>query len=532
MIDEVLVNIMLGVRGPLSMSGDESRSMKSTTSVPLIYWLAAILLIAAMAWRMQGITQWPMPYHPTLQYENALNTRAIWYHLKGENAAAEEKHWLTGYQGRQKGLWLVETLAAGTYALCGQEVPWVSGIFCCLIWMAAALFLFDIANRFLRSHLGAFAAACFLIVQPFGLVISRSYQHESAQMLGLLLGWWWLARCDACKNWRTALIAGLVWGIAMLLKPGIGWIPLCFVHLAYGIERKGWRHTLANPWFYVVPIIALIPSLLWMKFILVSDETHQWKWRLLLDWQWYEQTWNNIVSVTGWFSIWTLLAVTAWMLFRQRWFFPLLFAGFTAYAAVFNYACMTHDYYVLPIFPILALAWGQLLAGLLSIDFFAEHDNRLMPGARSILKQSSALLVIGGATVFCTYIGSWHGLLLTAGPYEPEQKISRELGKQLGMGTKIIALTNDYAMPLSYFSGLHAQWWPTAGDLWYEGLAGGRVVPAKERLERLLKEGKGQYFVITLEEEYRQQPDLAKALEKCSELSVHPDGVRIFRLQP
>ena len=87
------------------------------------------------------------------------------------------------------------------------------------------------------------------------------------------------------------------------------------------------------------------------------------------------------------------------------------------------------------------------------------------------------------------------------------------------------------AMPLRYFSGLHAQWWPTWGDLWYEGLEGGKVPTAVDRLDKLLSQSNAQYFVITLEQEYQQQKDLVELLKHYTELAVHPEGVRIFELK-
>ena len=85
-------------------------------------------------------------------------------------------------------------------------------------------------------------------------------------------------------------------------------------------------------------------------------------------------------------------------------------------------------------------------------------------------------------------------------------------------------------MPLRYFSGLHAEWWPTAGDLWYEGLGGSRVIPAEERLQQLMQRTRARYFIITLNDELAQQADLHQLLQQCVELPASIDGVRIFDL--
>jgi len=499
------------------MSGQGSKSLAGTHSVPYVALLC--LFVVAFVWRMEGVTQWPMPFHPMLQYENALNVRAMWYENKGDQATAEEKHWLTGYQGRSKGLAVTEWLLVHFFCNNKEELSWTSGIVTILLWFTAACFLGLIARRQLHSEFGAFVAVSFFLLHPFGVVVSRSFQHEAAQMLGFLVAWWWLGRRDAYASWSTALMAGIVCGLALLLKPGIGWIPLCFIHLAYGVQRNGWRKTLLSPWLYVVPILALLPSLLWMKYMLPGDEIHQWKWFLLLTPEWYVAVWQQISSVIGWAPVLLAVGVAVWDGVRKKWFLPVVLPGFVAYVAVFNYATMTHDYYLLMLIPLVGLGLGQLASG-----FVAGH-------AVHQKWQRTSLLYAGGALI-CWLLTwpQWGYASLLGKRYLADQQMAELLGKQLGAGTHVIALTNDYAMPLRYFSGLHAQWWPTQGDLWYEGLGGGKVLSARERLARMLQNRKARYFVITLEEEFQQQKDLVDVLKKYRELPTHPAGVRIFEL--
>ena len=508
--------------------------MGSTHSVRYVFCLLGLLFAVAFAWRMDGVMQWPMPFHPMLQYENALNSRAMWYQWKDANE--EERQWVSGYHGRQKGLWLQEGLTALTYLACGEEVAWVSGVWGSLIWMVAALLLFDIAWRELQSKFGAFATVSLFLLHPFSLVVSRSFQHESGMMLGYLFAWWWLSRHDVMKNGRQALVGAGVWGLALLCKPGIGWLPLCFVHLAYCVKRHGWRTSLVSPWLIVVPVIALLPSLLWMKFILVGDEIHQWKWSLLLNLDWYSTTWSNMTSVLGWLPVLVAIGVALWQASVHRWFSLIVLAGYLVYAMVFNYANMTHDYYLLPLLPIVALAWGQVFRWVHPWFKLIYADAQQGQWWKTSLKkvaerQFAAYVVAAVVTGFVTFTWNHFTPLLTAGPYAPQRRLAEELTKQLGLGTPVIALSPDYAMPLRYFSGLHAQWWPTQGDLWYEGLGGGSVMPAKNRLDKIIHDSNVRYFIITLEDEYLQQKDLVQALSHYSELPAHPSGARIFELK-
>lgn len=505
-------------------------------SAPYI-WLVA-LLVVAFIWRMQGVTQWPMPFHPMLQYENGLNVKYYLLHKQSEAISPQEKHWMQGYEGRVKGLPFVEGFTTTVCETWGIQCMWVSGVATCVLWIISACILFLIVQQLLRSRFAAFCSVCFFVLHPFPLVISRSFQHEAAQMLGYLLAWWLIVRLDFCSFSNKSILGAVLVGVLLCCKPGIGWIPLCSVHLAYAVRRHGWKTTLWSPSFYILPFIMLFPSLMWMKLLMPATETHQWKWHLLLTFDWYVLTWNNITSVVGWFPMLVTLIVTAWQISLRRWTGAILLAGFLAYAAVFNYATMTHDYYLLPLFPVVALAWGEFCLWLLPLVkmMYRDSSGHSLLGSPSLqeawsLRQFMPYLAGAVATYLLLSPIGHYAALLTAPPYRPHEQLCRSLGQQLGMGTPIIALTNDYAMPLRYFSDLHAQWWPTQGDLWYEGLGGSKVPSATERLETMLSK-KPRYFVVTLASELEQQPDLVELLQQYQEVPSTWPGARIFDLQP
>lgn len=515
---------------------DETKPPSGTHSVPSVYWLLCILFVVAFTWRMQGVTQWPMPFHPMLQYENALNVKCMVIAMQGDSANEEEKRWMHGYTGRLKGFPIIEVLTAGTCYSLHLDWMWISGVYTSLAWMIAAWFLFHVVHRQLHSRFAAFAAVCFFVLHPFTFTISRSFQHEASQMLGFLIAWWMLSKDDFCSFSNKRLLKVIIIGLLLCCKPGIGWIPFCFIHLAYGVQRHGLINTLRSPMFYIVPIVALIPSLLWVKFLLPGNETHQWKWSLLLSSPWYDLTWQNFMTVIGWLPVTITLIVTNGNIFQRRWFNLILMLGYIAYAAVFSYANMTHDYYLLVLFPIIALNWGEFFhwfAPWYKLIFRDYQRNLIWQSkiAKLFERRYVIYAVVAVVTYSLTYLWNGYTILLTAGPYAPQQRTAQELGKQLGIGTQVIALTYDYAMPLRYFSGLHAQWWPTGGDLWYEGLEGGKIMSAEDRLNKLLTQSKAQYFVITLEQEYQQQKDLVELLKHYPELAVHPEGVRIFELK-
>lgn len=517
------------------MSG-KMKWLSGTHTVPFWYWLLGILFVVAFVLRLQGVTQWPMPFHPMLQYENALNVRYMTLAMQGDAISTVEKQWVQGYGGRSKGIPVIEVLTMSTCRMFNLDWMWVSGVFNSLAWLGASWFLFHIVYQQLYSSFAAFSAVCFFLLHPFTIVVSRSFQHESMLMLGFMVAWWLLATNDFCTYSRKKLLKCIIMGVLLCCKPGISWIPLCFVHLAYSVQRHGLGKAFRSPMFYFVPVSTFIPSLLWMMFLLPGDETHQWKWSLLLTSYWYILTWQNIMTVVGWFPILITLVVTIWNASQRRWFNLFIVMGYLTYAGVFSYANMTHDYYLLVLFPLVALSWGEFLLWFMPVYKIVirgkqRDDSSNTISARMFERRYEAYALIAVVTLLLTNLRNNYTALVAAGPYSPERQVAQELGMQLGMGTQVIALSTEYAMPLRYFSGLHALWWPTQADLWYEGLEGGKILTAEERLNKLLAHSNAQYFITTLEQEFLQQKDLVELLRHYSELAVHPIGVRIFDLK-
>lgn len=498
-----------------------------------------VLLIFGMVWRLQNITSWPIPFHPMLQYENALNTRALWYQWKGVDATETERHWLAGYSGRWKGLPITESLTACLYLKLDYELPFFAIAIQGMMFMLMVFLFFDIANRYLHSWFGATSASAFLLMHSFLLAMNRSYQHETVALLGFVAAWWLITRS---RNQPTVWL-GLFGGLLLLTKPGIYWIPWCAVLAGYSVERHGWKATLKNPCLIPSMFLGLLPSLLWMIFILTTHETHQWKWQLLFTLDWYVATGLQLGAVLGWVPLGLTIGFVI-LSYCQRKILPVLYAlGCLANALLFSYASMTHDYYLIPFFPLIALACGKLAV---LMKGYVQRNHRNVKRDQVTQRAWANSQLIYYAQLFiclCVFIlltthlgyvwtgfGNYYGDLHQQGEYRPLETTCKQLGEQLGIGTKVIALTNDYAMPLRYFSGLHADWWPTAGDLWYEGLGGTPVMPASERLEQLIQRTRARYFIVTLHDELIQQTDLQLLLKQYVELPASVKGVRIFDL--
>src|SRR5437763_3680772 len=94
---------------------------------PLPGRLALVLLAAAAGVRLVGLTAWPIPFHPTVQYDAALAARAVWLAADPDRRTGERAAWFdaVGF-GHVITPPVLPALAAGCYCIAGEELPWVS----------------------------------------------------------------------------------------------------------------------------------------------------------------------------------------------------------------------------------------------------------------------------------------------------------------------------------------------------------------------------------------------------------------------
>ena len=91
--------------------------------------LVVAIVGLAIGYRKNHITQWPMQFHLTLQYENALTARRIWLNLRREPISADEERWLDGWERSAQAPPVLEFLTAVTYLMDHHERPWVATVF-------------------------------------------------------------------------------------------------------------------------------------------------------------------------------------------------------------------------------------------------------------------------------------------------------------------------------------------------------------------------------------------------------------------
>jgi hypothetical protein len=177
-----------------------------------------------------------------------------------------------------------------------------------------------------------------------------------------------------------------------------------------------------------------------------------------------------------------------------------LWAGYGAFCLAFAYHVATHDYYHLPLVPIVALSLGPPVAVLARR---VVRTNRPWPW-RAAAAALGLALVAGAAARGVARAGAG------ADPAEP--RTAAEIGAVVRHTPRAVVLAADYGGALEYHGRLAGWPWPLASDLEWERLAGVPPLGAEERFRRWFAPLAPEYFVVADRRELDGQPDLAAFL--------------------
>jgi hypothetical protein len=485
--------------------------------------LALVLPILAvgLGCRLVRFTDWPTRFHPMLQYENAVTTRVIWLRLRGSSLDPDEALWLSQWQGRFKAPPVLETLTALTYLAVGEERPWVAVILTTLAWFVGGWFLFDLSRRFSGSELGGLLSLGFYVLTPFGIVMSRSFQHEALMMAAGLFALWCLARFRPVESFRAAAWAGIVCGLAAAAKPGILLFVLAGGYFGLAVGVRGLRRTLFSPELWTFLVLLAVPSFAYAYFFL-RGEAHQLMPALLVQPVFYYAWSQRIAEVVSWPALIAALIGTVLAFLRGgplRWFVPALLLGYMCYALVFTYATATHNYYLAPLMLVVAIGLAPLAGAPVQS---ATWDRA------SLLIRGGVVVVVAALAVLYAWPATDRLRQENDAAFAPHYV---DIGRRIGRGSTVLALTWHEGLPLSFYGWLTVHPWPDRKDKDYLKLAHGTVPPDNELLGGFIAHYQPSYFVVTRVDEFHQQPRLEKVLNAVFALYYSDDDVLIYDLR-
>jgi hypothetical protein len=187
-----------------------------------------------------------------------------------------------------------------------------------------------------------------------------------------------------------------------------------------------------------------------------------------------------------------------------------LWVAYLCYGVTKTFNIYTHDYYQLPLVPIVALSLGPSLA--LITRWLAKY-------------QSDTLnrLAIAGTTVALLWIVVIYLQdLPERSTFGKEVAIAETIGESVDHSTNVIVLGPREERPLRYHGEFAARYWPRLNEITEDGETVEKHWLALEELRN------PEYFVVRDQAEFRRQPELWPLLRSKYNVLKETDDYLIF----
>lgn len=475
-------------------------------------WLVAALIILfglGLGIRLFDLTDLPLDFHPTRQLLSALKARGMFYqtapNIPDWQRQMSLQQWKTKAEVEPE---VFEHIVAFTYRFTGVQL-WVARVYSSLFWLVGGIFLFLLV-RSLVSTDGAVIATAYYLFLPYAVIASRSFQPDPLMVMMIIVFWWTVDRWARTESWPLALLAGLVGGFAIYIK----FVAAFFVigaALGTVLSRFDLRALLRKPQVWAMAVLGILPAAgyLFYGIVLNGFLGQQFGGRfipaLLLSPLNYVQWATKANMAAGGMAI--MLGLLSPFFVRERrtrFFIYSLWIAYILFGLFFDYHVATHDYYHLPLIPIVAVSIAPIADWIFSqlTTLTSKHWMRLA---------AFAILSYG---VLAT---TWDiRNQMKSVDYRPEAAMWAQIGDTLGHAGGVVALTQDYGSRLAYWGWQDAGIWPNSGDIDYQGVRGGSFNFNKTFNELIRNK---QLFLVTDFNELDRQLQLKGQLVKFTVLA-------------
>jgi 4-amino-4-deoxy-L-arabinose transferase-like glycosyltransferase len=475
------------------------------------------LFLGALVFRLDGLTQPPLDFAPTRQYYSALLARGL--DLGGTEELPQWKRRIVKEINEELPRYeppLMEFAAAASYRLTGAERLWIPRLFASVFWLVGGLFLYQLAQR-LTSPGGALLSLVAYLFLPFAIFASRSFQPDALMVMILLASVLAIVRYHERPSRQRLGTAAAVSAAALLVKPGIPAPLLYVVFLSLSISRLGVRRAVDVRLlaFVAGSALPMLAYYVYMHYFAGSVSADIGDWvipRLLVEsgfwrgWLYYQVPGvlgspldSSKLLVKAFAYVVLLAALLGIVLTRPgqpRALLVGLWGGYFCLGVVFTWHIHTHQYYSLPLVPILALSLGPTLGALARQ---AQHSHLL---ARFAL----ALAIVTAVSVATLKVH----LRLTDPSYERQVRIYREIGSSAHHTARALFLDTYYGNPLSYHGWLFGHFWSAPAQV---GPVASTTPTLRQFQKAVATPPARTYFIVTSLSDLHADPRLQTFVE-------------------
>ena len=483
--------------------------------------IAALVLLLGLGLsiRLYDLTDLPLDFHPTRQLLSALKARGMYYQTLTDAPADQREFAIQQWKIRAAiEPEIIERIVAFTYQFTGEQL-WVARVYSSLFWVIGAFFLFLLARQLTTTD-GALVTTAFYLFAPYAVNASRSFQPDPLMVALIIIFWWAVYNwADEPTSYKWAIIAGLFGGLAIYVK----FVAAFFIiggGLGSALRRDSVLETVRRPQVYVMTVLGILPGAayviygVWIAGYLGQQFGGRFIPALFLSPSYYLGWIGMLNIVIGGTALMLGLLGLFFLENEKRRFLIGLWAGYVFFGIYFNYHISSHDYYSLPLIPIVALSLAPVA------DWFFAQLNRLT-ATRLARLFASSLLLLG------LFASLWNiRAEMKRTDYRPDAQMWAEISEKIG-DKNAAGLTQDYGSRLAYWGWKSITSWPTYGDLLYHDDLRGAQRNFKQQFANIAF--KKDLFLVTDFNELNRQPSLKEKLSGYS-IFAESDGYIIFDL--
>lgn len=486
----------------------------------LYIFTIVLILLVGLVIRFYDLTDAPLDFHPTRQLYSALKARGMFY--ENLESATEWQREFAVKQWKLQGLIeppVMERLTAGLYTLSGREVLWIPRVLSILFWTIGGLALLSLTRLMIDKNAAVFAFLLFMIT-PYTAIASRAFQPDPLMVMLMIFAIWGLVRWIEKENLQNAIIAGIFAGLAIFIK-SIVIFPIAFAFITVVIwKKRSLKLILKNSNIWVMGSLALLPYTIYMIYGLVIKGGMQSQFSLRFFPQlWIDPVfwlrWNEMISKVVGFEFF-LASILGIFLLRKpifRVMVSALFVGYFIYGLTLSYHISTHDYYQLPLVPIVILGVAAVFSKIVSS----------LRGPKTLIT-----IVVLGVIVFYTAINAWEvRVTLKRVDYRGEVAFWEKMKGVFSPDDSIIGITQDYGYRLNYWGWTGIENWMATYDFSVRELAG-QEFDMQELFEEKIQ-GR-DYFLVTQLSELDNQPEIKTMLFEGFKIHQETPDYVIFDL--
>jgi hypothetical protein len=490
---------------------------------PWLLWiLLAIIFAGSFGVRLINFKNLPLDFHSDRQLQSMIKARGMYYQTL-INVPDWQKNMaiLQWHEQPVEEPEIMERLAAIAYQVAGGVELWIPRLFSILFWLGGGIALFFLVRAMIGTE-GAIVGVVFYLFEQYGVIASRAFQPDPLMVAAIIVGVWALYRWYRSPTWVWTIVAGLLCGLAIYIK-----VPAGFF-VAGGIGGllfwdRGFKKTVLDPKVWVLGVLALLPAIIYhilgtyvLKFLGASYFDLRIYPNLMLQPYYYLLWLGKINQVVGFPAFVTALLGTFLITNRRaRALLAGLWIGYFIYGIIFIYFSGSHDYYSLPLYPLVAIG----LAAVAQVVIERLH---------SIWKHAWVYLVVLALLV------GWVGQRaydirnnFRSQNYSTQIASYEKIGDEI-RSYQVVGVVDDYAMRMEYWGWTMVDYWPNNGDFLKSSLSGGTV--DLQALFKKLTTGE-DLFLVTQLGELDRQPGLKQILYNNYGIFDKGDTYIIFDLR-